>query len=178
MLAATTVLIRSSAFLNKIALWGAVVAVALMVGSSMFQVIARYIFSSPPIWTEELARYAMVWAGMLGASCAFHEKVNPTLFPGPLSRKGTLGLVYACVRGAGVMIFVFPVLWYSFIGPNGGFKRGFLARSMSRTAEMLDVPMVWFTMVIPIAFALIVIHIVAEIAQSVQDLNAPDAARP
>lgn len=171
MRSATTVLIRISAHLNKIALWGAVVAVAIMVGASMWQVIARYIFSSPPIWTEELARYAMVWAGMLGASCAFHGKVNPTLFPAALQVKGKTGLLYACVRGAGAMIFVMPVIWYSFIGPNGGFKRGFLSRSMSRTAEMLDVPMIWFAMVIPIAFLLIVIHILAEIAQSIQDAN-------
>lgn len=172
MTAATTGLIRISAYLNKIALWGAVVAVALMVGASMWQVIARYIFASPPIWTEELARYAMVWAGMLGASCAVHGKVNPTLFPGALAVKGKLGLICTSLRAAVVLIFVFPVIWYSFIGPNGGFKRGFLSRSMSRTAEMLDVNMVWFAAVIPIAFLLIVVHIIADIAQSVADLDA------
>jgi TRAP-type C4-dicarboxylate transport system permease small subunit len=34
-------------------------------------------------------------------------------------------------------------------------NRGFLARSASRQAEMLEIPMVWITAVVPLALALI-----------------------
>jgi TRAP-type C4-dicarboxylate transport system permease small subunit len=164
-------LIRISAYLNTIALWGAVVAVAVMVGAAMWQVIARYIFASPPIWTEELARYAMVWAGMLGASCAFYSGADPTLFPKARSVTGGKGLIYALLRAAGVALFAVPVVWYCFIGPRGGIKRGFIARSAARTAEMIDVPMIWFASAIPIAFILILIHTSADVATRVLDPN-------
>ena len=157
-------LIRISDYLNSIALWGAVAAVAIMVGAALWQVIARYIFASPPIWTEELARYAMVWAGMLGASCAFYSGADPTLFPSARQVTGVKGFIYTCLRAIGVGLFAVPVVWYCFIGPNGGFKRGFIARSAARTADMIDIPMIWFASAIPIAFILIVIHTSADIA--------------
>ena len=65
-----------SLFLFRLALIGAVAAVLVMVFSAGWQVIARYALNAPPIWTEELARRAMVWAGMLGASCAANTEDN------------------------------------------------------------------------------------------------------
>ena len=40
----------------------------LMVVLIGVQVVARYVWAAPPGWTEEGARYAMVWAGLLGAT--------------------------------------------------------------------------------------------------------------
>ncbi len=49
----------------------AVLTVCLMFVTVMIQIIARYVFSSPPVWTEDIARYAMVWTGLLGATLSF-----------------------------------------------------------------------------------------------------------
>ena len=81
-----------SATLNRVALWGAVIAVAVMALSASWQVVARYVLDAPPVWTEELARRAMVWAGMLGASCAFRAKSDPTLFPKMRDVKDRMGV--------------------------------------------------------------------------------------
>ncbi len=150
--------------LNALALWGAVAAVSVMVMSIMYQVVSRYIFASPPIWTEELARYAMVWAGLLGASCAFHASTDPTLFPAANLLRGSKGLIAAIGRFCAVATFAMPVLWFCFIGPNGGFTRGFIARSMARSAEMLGFSMVWISLAIPIGLALVLVHAFAGIA--------------
>lgn len=150
--------------LNALALWGAVAAVSVMVLSIMYQVVARYIFASPPIWTEELARYAMVWAGLLGASCAFHAAADPTLFPAARTLRGPKGVIASIVRFCAVATFAVPVIWYCFIGPNGGFTRGFIARSMARSAEMLGFSMVWISLAIPIGLILVLLHAFAGIA--------------
>ncbi len=155
---------RLSDGINRIALRGAVLAVLVMAGAAAYQVIARYIFDSPPIWTEELARRAMVWAGMLGASVAFHEKSDPTLFPGMLALTTGMGKLLAIVRAAGVLIFAVPVLYYSLFGPGMNLARGFLGRSLERQGEMLPIPMIWFTAAVPVAFVIIVIHVVASLA--------------
>ena len=52
--------------------------------------------------------------------------------------------------------------------------RGFLGRSLNRQAEMLDIPMVWFTAAVPLAFALITIHLLARVLmQATGQLPAP-----
>lgn len=56
--------------------------VALIVFTTLviFQVIMRYIFNSPPVWSEEIARYALVWFVYLSGSYAVkhqrHVKFN------------------------------------------------------------------------------------------------------
>ena len=157
-------IIRASSALNRVALWGAVLAAGVMVFAAIWQVVARYVFASPPIWTEELARYAMVWAGMLGASCAFHSGADPVLFPGALDAPGRRGLVASVVRAIAIAVFAGPVLWFCVIGPNGAVARGYIARSLDRNAEMLGIPMFWIAIAIPVAFTLICIHAVAGIA--------------
>jgi TRAP-type C4-dicarboxylate transport system permease small subunit len=152
---------RLSAVINSIALWGAVLAVLAMVGAAGWQVIARYVLDAPPIWTEELARRAMVWAGMLGASCAFRISADPTLFPAMRQVPGRLGATLALVRACGVLLFAAPVIWYSIFDARMNPARGFLGRSLNRSAEMLDVSMIWFTAVVPLAFAIIVVHVLA-----------------
>lgn len=152
---------RLSAILNAVALWGAVLAVVVMVFAAGWQVIARYLLDAPPVWTEELARRAMVWAGMLGASAAFRAGADPTLFPQAVLVPGRLGAVLALVRGAGVLLFALPVIWFSVFGPNMSVARGFLGRSLGRSAEMIPVSMIWFTSAVPIALGLIVLHMLA-----------------
>lgn len=160
---AVTALTRLSDGLNRVALALAIFALVVMAASAGYQVIARYIFDSPPIWTEELARRAMVWAGMLGASVAFHERSDPTLFPGAARTQGNLGRLLALIRAAGVTVFAVPVLYYSLFGPHLNLARGFLGRSLGREAEMLAVPMIWFTAAVPVAFLIIMIHVTASL---------------
>lgn len=155
---------RLSARLNAIALWGAIFAVAIMVAAAGWQVIARYLLAAPPIWTEELARYAMVWAGLLGASCAFRAKADPALFPAMRSIGGATGMLLAALRGFGVVLFITPVIYYSLFGPGFNPARGYLARLTGRSAETMDLPMVAFGLAIPVAFSLVTLHLAAALA--------------
>ncbi|MDX2484936.1 MAG: TRAP transporter small permease subunit [Pseudodonghicola sp.] len=169
------ILERLSATLNSIALWGAVLAVLVMVFAAGWQVLARYVLNAPPIWTEELARRAMVWAGMMGASCAFRSVADPTLFPGMQAVRGAQGMLLALIRAGGVIAFAVPVIWYSLFNARMDMARGFLGRSLNRQAEMLDIPMIWFTGAVPLAFALILIHLAARLTmQATGQLTVPE----
>lgn len=164
---------RVSSTLNAVAIVGAVLAVLTMVYAASWQVIARYFLSAPPVWTEELARRAMVWAGMLGASVAFRAGADPTLFPQAVLLRGKLGALWTVLRGAGVLLFAVPILWFSIYGPGMNPARGFLGRSLGRTAEMIPIPMIWFTAAVPVAFALILIHLAAKMALSATGQTDP-----
>lgn len=41
------------------------------------QVFARYVLNHSLFWSEELARYLLVWLTFLGASSAYHRGVHP-----------------------------------------------------------------------------------------------------
>ena len=45
------------------------------------QVFARYVLNSSLFWSEELARYCLVWISFLGASVAYHDRVHPGVNP-------------------------------------------------------------------------------------------------
>lgn len=156
---------RISFQLNRLALVVAVLAVLVMLAAAGWQVFARYLLSQPPAWTEELARFSMVWGGLLGASCAFRLKVDPTLFPEALALRGAMGRVLALIRSAGVLVFVLATMWFSLFGPGANFARGYIARLAGRQAETMDVPMMVFGIAIPIAFTIITIHVLADLAQ-------------
>lgn len=153
---------RLSWGLHRIALLAALVSVLVLLAAAGWQVIARYFLAQPPAWTEELARFSMVWAGLLGATCAFRLNTDPSLFPQMQATAGAAGKVRAALRGAGVLIFVLPILWYSFFGPGMNPARGYIARLAGRQAETMDLPMTVFGVAIPIAFTLILIHLAAQ----------------
>ncbi|MGX9349732.1 TRAP transporter small permease [Shimia sp. W99] len=164
MRAAISLLDRLSAFLNRVALWGAILAVTSLVVIAFWQAAARYVLDDPPAWTEELARYLMVWAGLLGASCAFRINADPSLFPAARERMDGLGRVFAVVRAAGTFVFITPILWYSVFGLNGKITSGYIARNTRVTAETLDIPMSVFAIAIPVGFSLIMLHLLANLA--------------
>jgi len=161
----------ASAAAERICLAAAMAALAGMVGAVMLQIVARYGFSSPPSWTEELARYLMVWGGLLGATVAFRRGSDPVIvqagsFRAPWSR----GLRdFALV--ATTLIFLAPVLYYCFFGPNMDFGRSFLVRNAARTSDGLGLNLALIAASIPVTVAVIFLHLAARLAGR----DAPDA---
>ncbi len=162
MRAITRTLAGLSDTLNRLALWGALLGLGVMVVAVMYQVVARYAFATPPAWTEEVARHAMIWAGMLGATAAFKSDSDPTLFPGMRQLDGGLGLMLAAIRGAGVLLFIAPVLYFSLFGPHMNPLRGYIMRSLDKTTEVTGVSMLFVTSAIPLVFTVILIHLLAD----------------
>ena len=138
---------------------GVALSFAVMIVSVLIQVVGRTSGSSP-VWTEELARFSMVWGGLLGASCAYRYRLDPTLFPNALKAHGAKGLAFTLARTFGVMCFILPILWFSFFGPNTNPARGYIARLAGRQTETMDLPMVVFGIAIPLAFSLGLVMIV------------------
>ena len=53
-----------------------IVLMAGLVFAVSWQVVSRYIFTSPSSWTEEVARFLLIWVGVLGAAYAFRTGVH------------------------------------------------------------------------------------------------------
>lgn len=72
-----TVLRKVSAQINQsieYMLFGLGFSMAILVA---VQVFFRYVLNQSLFWSEELARYLLVWLTFLGASCAYYRRVHP-----------------------------------------------------------------------------------------------------
>ena len=155
---------KASDALDRFCRLGAIAALALMVILIGIQVAARYLWRDPPGWTEEGARYAMVWAGLLGATISFRAGFDPVLAKFRMFDKGVLRVTASALRAIATVLFLGPILFFCVFGPNYDISRGYIARSAERSAEAIGVPMVWFTLALPIAIVVIFIHLLADIA--------------
>ncbi len=81
----------------------------LTLGLIMVQVVSRYVFNSPFTWTEELARFALIWFTFISAGFVMARRIHIAvdLVASKLGRRGTIVLdtfaLVAVVVTAGVM---------------------------------------------------------------------------
>ena len=54
--------------LDKILEWALVVLFSVLVIDVLWQVISRYVLTSPSSFTDELAGYLLIWVGLMGAA--------------------------------------------------------------------------------------------------------------
>ncbi|MDE0782571.1 MAG: TRAP transporter small permease [Planktomarina sp.] len=139
----------------------------ILVGLVLLQVVARYIFNSPPIWTEELSRYAMIWAGLLGATISFKQKFDPSLIQAKTTGR-LLKLAKKIVSSLAVLIYLIPILWYCVYGPKTNLQRGFLYRHMNTSADVMSFPTIFVAIAVPFAVLVILLHLAARWAEPIE----------
>ncbi len=133
---------------------GAVGFFSLMVLATIFQVLARYIFQSAPVWTEEAARYCMIWGGLLGATTAFRLNLEPRLMPAPGKNARLTGMEALLVRSAAVVLFLGPILFHA---------DQFLSRAWLRSSEALGISAFWIGLSLPVWAVVIFVHLLARL---------------
>jgi len=133
-----------------------------LVSVVILQVVARYVFASPPAWTEEIARYAMIWAGLLGATMSFKRGFDPALFGD--FRSGNRFVLFAAKLGRSlpVLIYLLPILLFCFIGANMTVERSFLVRHSRSMADAFDFPTLLVAIAVPIMIVTILVHLAAQ----------------
>ena len=63
-------------FVDQLARKFLIAVTAAMTLTIIVQVLFRYILKDPLVWTEELARYLMIWMAFVGASCVIKKWQN------------------------------------------------------------------------------------------------------
>ncbi|MCB1762216.1 MAG: TRAP transporter small permease [Gammaproteobacteria bacterium] len=115
-------LARFSATLNWFLERFCALLVALMVLDIWFGIIARYLLELGLTWTEELARYLMIWAALVAVPCAaYHrEHIGLTIVSDCLPRLPRIALHLALdLLGIAFFLFLFVYgLRMTADGPN------------------------------------------------------------
>ena len=147
---------KLAAFCGKTEMVSAVLAVLLLlinVGDIVMGVVLRYVFNASVVWTEEVARYSLVWLVLLGAAGALargdHMVVDFLVprFPGWLK-------ALSWVARMGVQICVLVVLiWYGAKNVGGTWQMKTMA---------LGIPKAIPLMAVPIGMALLLLQLLAQ----------------
>jgi len=155
-------IVRLSDGLDRIMRLATIGFLIALVSVVILQVIARYVFASPPAWTEEIARYAMIWAGLLGATMSFKRGFDPALFGDFRSRNRFVLFAAKLGRSLPVLIYLLPILLFCFIGANMTVERSFLVRHSRSMADAFDFPTLLVAIAVPIMIVTILVHLAAQ----------------
>ena len=115
----------------------------------IIQIVARYVFASPPTWTEEIGKLLMIWGGLLGTSIAFKRRADIVLY-NPPDKRGPMDILRRTIRFLAVLMFTGVILYYS---------PAFLSRSLDVDFFGIQgVSVIWAASAIPCFILLIFIH--------------------
>jgi TRAP-type C4-dicarboxylate transport system permease small subunit len=113
------------------------------------QVFFRYVLNQSLFWSEELARYLLVWLTFLGASCAYYRHAHPGV--GILYNRMPPALRKACalvIHLASMGLFVVMVVY--------GYQFAHFVRL--QTTPALQLPK-WLVLgIIPVSGLVLLIH--------------------
>ena len=126
-----------------------------LVAAVSWQVVSRYGFSSPSSWTEEVARFLLIWIGVLGAAYAFRTGVHLGLDVLPKKLSGNSAQALKLFTLLAVVFFSVAVL---IIGGGGLVV---LTWELRQYSAVLGLPIAFVYSVIPTAGALICFYAIA-----------------
>jgi len=129
-----------------------IVLMVALVAAVSWQVISRYVFSSPSSWTEEVARFLMIWIGLLGAAYAFRTRVHLGLDLLPKKLTGRSAEMLKLFTLAVIVLFSATVLIV------GGGKLVALTWELKQYSAVLGLPIAFVYSVIPTAGILICLY--------------------
>lgn len=134
-----------------------VVLMAVMVLNVLWQVASRFILGSPSSFTDELARYLMIWVGILGAAYVSGRNMHVAIdvIPTRLSKPAQDRLLLI-VR---ILIILFCILAMVI----GGFRLVYITYVLGQNSPALQVPLAVVYSVIPISGLLIIYYKLSDI---------------
>lgn len=125
---------------------------ALMVADVTWQIFTRFVMNSPSGWTEELARYLLIWIGLLGAAWAYRRRAHLGLSYFVDRQSETTRHRLGLFAHAMVAFFALAVMVY------GGLQLVTLTFEMKQTSAALGLPIGYVYCVLPLSGVLITIY--------------------
>jgi TRAP-type C4-dicarboxylate transport system permease small subunit len=125
----------------------------VLVIAVFLQVVFRFILNQPLAWTEEMARYCLIWITFLGAAFAMSSRAHigmeffVNLFSLPVRK-----ILYVIATIASLVFFLLMVV--------EGYDLA--ARSMSQLSPVLRIPMGAIYAVIPLSGFILIVNMTSQ----------------
>ena len=131
---------RLSRMLASISVWLGGFLLLLNVGDVIMGVRLRYFGGAAPIWTEELARFSMVWMVLIGAAAAFYNgdqmSIDFVVMKLPPRGKAFCRVLSVAVR----FIVLAALIWFGARNVIGSWKMKTMALGVPKSIPLMAVP--------------------------------------
>lgn len=142
-----------------------IVLMGIAVLNVLWQVFTRWILNDPSSYTEELARYLLIWVSLLGAAYAAGKKMHLAIDMLPMKLTGRRRHVLEIVIDGCVLLFAV------FVMVVGGIRLMSLTLLMGQTSAALGVQLGYVYSVLPISGLLIAYYAVQSITERILALR-------
>lgn len=154
-------------------LGGALVGLmAVAVLNVLWQVATRFVLGDPSSFTEELARYLLIWIGVLGAGYAVGQRAHLALELLPERLKG------AAKRRLERLIFGGVGVFALFVMVGGGARLVYLQFTLGQTSPTLGWPLGAVYAVVPLSGLVMLAYVALHMAAPDAGTATPPAAPP
>ena len=125
---------------------------ATIVLAVTWQVITRFLMASPSSYTEELARFLLIWIGILGAAYALRTRAHLgiDLITHKVGARGRLGIE--------ILVNSMIILFALFVMIIGGTRLVLLTLDLEQTSASMGLMMGYIYLVLPLSGALMIIY--------------------
>lgn len=151
--------------LNKILEIFLISIFALLVLDVLFQVFSRYILGTSFTWTEEFARFSLIWMTILGAAYLNAKKEHLSM--DFLYEKFSV----ANKRKASILIEIFVFLFALIVMVIGGFNLVYTTLHLEQLSGTLRIPLGYVYAIMPFSGLLIMIFSIYHISNIYKNNN-------
>ena len=138
--------------LNRVLEFILIIVLGVMVLNVSWQVFSRYVLANPSSFTDELARYLMIWLGVMGTAYVSGKRLHVSIdfFPSQLNlslQKTIEKIIISIIILATFLIFIF-----------GGSRLVFLTYILGQKSAALQLPRYIVYLCIPLSGACIIFY--------------------
>ena len=154
--------------LNKLLEWAVVILLCVMLFSVLWGVFTRYFFADQSSWTDELARFMLIWVSILGAAYISGKNAHIAidLLSASMSLKAKLRM--EVLTGMVISLFVLVIFLV------GGSRYIYISFKLGQTSAALEIPMGYVYLVLPISGIIIIYFKILGIQRSAKALKLID----
>jgi len=129
-----------------------IIIMAVSVINVLWQVFTRFILKSPSSYTEELARFLLIWIGLLGASYAVGKRMHLAIDVVLLKLKGKMRILAEMLIQTLIFLFALSVMII------GGIRLLIITFTLNQISAALQVNLGYVYLIIPLSGLLIMFY--------------------
>ena len=156
--------------IDKILSWTVIVLMAIITINVLWQVFSRFVLQNPSSFTEELARYMLIWIGILGAAYVAGQKLHLAIDLLSTKLTGKPKTVLEIFIQLCIFIFSF------FVMVIGGMRLVYITLQLNQISAALQVPLGYVYLVVPISGILMMFYSVYFITEEIKRIKLTNLA--
>ena len=125
---------------------------AAMTLNVLWQVFSRFLLQNPSSFTEELARYMLIWVGILGAAYVAGQKLHLAIDLLPTKLKGRSKAYLEIFINLTIFVFALTVLVI------GGIRLVSITLMLNQISAAMQIPLGYIYTVLPISGGLMLFY--------------------